>query len=352
MTTWITRTLAIAAVAAGGSFAAADIRLQGEGSTFINPLAQRWVTEYQKSHPDVLIDYRGTGSGSGIKAVTNKTVDFAGTDAPLGKKEAAAMSDKAVHLPAAAGAVVLAYKLAGVSELKLSGPIAADIFQGKITKWNDPKIADLNAGVVLPDAPISVVYRADGSGTTFVFTHYLSTQSDSFDQTVGAAKQVNFPVGQGAKGNDGVSAAVQQTSGSIGYIELNYAIANKINFALVQNQSGKFVKASTASVTAAAASPAVQEKLKSSLAVSLWNQPGDDVYPICSFTYLLVFNDLSNVKTADQAKALADFLAWAVSPDGGQKLNAELDYAPLSAAVAAKDAEAIAKLTFNGQPVK
>lgn len=352
MTNVFTRAFAFATLAAASTFASADVRLQGEGSTFINPLCQRWVTEYQKSHPDILIDYRGTGSGSGIKAITNKTVDFAGTDAPLGKKEDAALNGKAVHLPVAAGAVVLAINVNGVSDLKLSGPVVADIFLGKITKWNDPKIAELNPGATLPETAIGPCYRADGSGTTFVFTHYLATQSETFDQTIGAAKQVNWPVGQGAKGNDGVAAAVQQTAGSIGYIELNYAIANKINFAQLQNKAGKFIKATPAAVVAAAASPEVQEKLKTSMAVSLWNQGGEDAYPISAFTYLLVYNDLSNVKTAEQAKALAEFLAWAVSPDGGQKLNAELDYASLAPGVAAKDAEVIAQLTYNGQPVK
>ena len=352
MMTRMTRFVALAAFAIAPVVAHAEVRLEGEGSTFINPLAQRWVTEYQKLHPDVLINYRGTGSGAGIKAVTNKTVDFAGTDAPLGKKEAAAMNDKAIHLPAAAGAVVLAYNLNGVSDLKLSGDVIADIFAGKITKWNDAKIAALNNGAALPDTAIAPCYRSDGSGTTFIFTHYLSAVSPSFESSIGAGKQVSFPVGQGAKGNDGVTAAVKQTNGAIGYIELNYALANKIDFAQVQNASGKFIKATPAAVTAAANSQAVQDKLKDSLAVSLWNQTGDDVYPICSFTYLLVYSDLSNVKTAEQAKALADFLAWALSQDGGQKINGELDYAALSVPVSAKEAEVLSKLTYNGQPLK
>jgi len=352
MMTRMTRMFALAAMAVAPAIASADIRLQGEGSTFINPLAQRWVTEYQKLHPDVLIDYRGTGSGAGIKAVTNKTVDFAGTDAPLSKKETAAMNDKALHLPAAAGAVVMAYNLNGVSDLKLSGEVIADIFAGKITKWNDSRIAALNNGVNLPDTTIAPCYRSDGSGTTFIFTHYLSAVSSNFEQSVGSGKQVAFPLGQGAKGNDGVTAAVKQTPGAIGYIELNYALQNKIDFAQVQNANGKFIKATPAAVTAAANSGAVQDKLKDSLAVSLWNQPGDDVYPICSFTYLLVYSDLSNVKSAEQAKALANFLAWAVSQDGGQKICNELDYAALAAPVSAKEAEAIGKLTYKGQPLK
>jgi phosphate transport system substrate-binding protein len=320
----------------------ADVRLQGSGATFPNPLYQKWVTEYQKSHPDVKIDYQSIGSGGGIQAITQKTVDFAGSDAPLKKKEEEAMGGNAVHIPTTAGAVVLAYNLPSLSgELVLSGEVVADIYMGKITKWNDGKIAALNSGASLPDAAITPVYRTDGSGTTSIFTSYLATQAPDFKSTVGVGKQVNFPAGQGGKGNEGVTAAVKQSQGTIGYVELNYATANKIPFASIKNQSGKAVKPSLESV-AAAGKGAVDKMTPEKLAVDIWNQPGDEAYPISSFTYIVVYKDLSNVKSAEQKKALVDFLNWAVTD--GQKLSAELDYAPLDPAVQEKAKAAIAML--------
>lgn len=341
----ILKRASLAAIVVGGFVASAnaETRLQGAGATFPNPLYQKWVTEYQKQHPDVAIDYQSIGSGGGIKAITGKTVDFAGSDAPLSKKEQAAMEDKGLHIPTTAGAVVLAYNLEGVTDLKLSGEVVADIFAGNISKWNDSKIAALNEGVGLPDAVITPCYRTDGSGTTYVFTNYLATQSPAFKEKVGAGKQVQFPTGQGGKGNEGVTAAIKGTPGALGYIELNYATANKIPFATMQNKNGKFVKASLESVSAAGAGAAGEMKPED-MAVDIWNQPGDEAYPIAAFTYIVVYKDLSNIQDEAKKKALVDFLNWAISDEGGQKFSAEMDYAPLADAVQEKAKTAIGML--------
>jgi phosphate transport system substrate-binding protein len=338
------KTAAIGIVAFASTFANAEVRLQGSGATFPNPIYQRWVTEYQKSHPNVLIDYQSIGSGGGIKAITEKTVDFAGSDAPLSTKELEKVGAPVIHIPTVAGAVVLAYNLPGVDgELKLSGPVVSEIYMGKISKWNDAKIAALNAGVKLPDLAIVPVYRTDGSGTTFVFTNYLATQNDDFKSTIGAGKQVAWPVGQGGKGSEGVAAGVQQSVGSIGYIEMNYAEANKIKFALLQNKAGHFVKASPESVSAAGSGAVVQ--MKDSLAVNIWNQDGADAYPIAAFTYIIVYKDLKNIEDPAKAKALVDFLKWAVTD--GEKFATEMTYAPLATPVQAKALEAIKALAPN-----
>jgi phosphate transport system substrate-binding protein len=344
---------AVAAVVAGLGFvstAAAEVRIQGAGATFPNPVYQRWVTEYQKSNPTVKIDYQSIGSGGGIKGITEKTVDFAGSDAPMNKKEKEAAGGEVVHIPTVAGAVVAAYNLPGFSgELKLSGPVLTEIFQGKITNWNDAKIAALNSGATLPDLAITPAYRTDGSGTTFVFTSYLSTQSEDFKGSVGMAKQVKWPTGQGGKGNEGVTAIVQGTPGSVGYVELNYATANNIPFALLQNKAGKFVKASAESVSAAGAD-AVDQMAKT-LAVDIWNQPGEAAYPIAAFTYVVVYKDLAYVKDQGKATELVKFLNWATSGEG-QTIAATLDYAPLAKPVQAKVAEAVKGLTFGGTEIK
>ena len=335
--------LTVLAVLLAAAYAHAGVTLQGAGATFPNPLYQKWVTEYQKSHPDVRIDYQAIGSGGGIKAITDKTVDFAGSDAPLTSKQMAALGH-AVQIPTTAGAVVLAYNLPGVTgDLKLTGDVIADVFAGKIKAWNDPRIAAINAGLTLPAVAITPAWRTDGSGTSYVFTHYLATQSQDFKETVGVGTQVKWPVGTGGKGNDGVAAAVRATPGSVGYIELNYATANGISFALLKNKNGQFVKASPDTVSAAGAGAA--DRLKAdSLAVPIWDQPGDDAYPISSFTYLILYDKLSNIKDDAKATALAEFVAWAVSSDGGQAMSKSLDYAPLAPAISAKAAAAAATL--------
>lgn len=345
--------LAIAG-SAMASFASAEVKLQGAGATFPNPVYQRWVKEYEKKNPSVKIDYQSQGSGAGIKSITEKTVAFAGSDAPLSKKQREEM-DKAgltpVHIPTVAGAVVIAYNLPGFTgELKLSGEVIADVYLGKITKWNDPKIAALNAGATLPDVNIVPAYRTDGSGTTFIFSNYLATQSEAFKESVGSGTAVKFPTGQGGKGNEGVTAVVKDTPGAFGYVELIYALANDIPYALVQNKDGQFVKASTDTV-AAAGEGAAKGMKPEMLAVPLWNQPGSQSYPIAAFTYVIVYKDLSYVGEKEKASALVAFLQWATGPEG-QAIAKDMGYAPLSAAVKAKVDEALATLNYKGETVK
>jgi len=342
--------VAAAGVAGGLAFKAfaGEVRIQGGGATFPNPLYQKWAAEYQKAHSDVKIDYQSIGSGGGIKGITEKTFAFAGSDAPMnkGEIEKAGGPDALVQVPSCAGGVVPAYNVPGVKgELQFTGPILAEIFMGTITKWNDPKLVAINKDAGLPDAAITPAWRTDGSGTTYVWTNYLATQSDEFKSTVGTGKQVKWPVGQGGKGNEGVAAVVQQTTGALGYIEVNYANANKIAFGPVKNSAGKFVKATPATISAAGAG-AVEQLKGTILAANLWNQPGDESYPIASFTYLIVYKNLDSVKDADSAKALVDFLTWATHD--GQKFASDLDYAPLAKGVQEKVEKALAAVTFKG----
>jgi phosphate transport system substrate-binding protein len=352
MLTFIRRTAAVAAVVLScGVAASAAVRLVGSGATFPEPLYKRWIGEFEKAK-GIQVDYTGIGSGGGIKDITSKTVAFAGSDAPMNKAEVEKFggAGNLVEVPSVAGGVVPAYNLPGVSgTLNFTGEVLADIFMGKISAWNDPKIAALNAGVKLPGTPITPAWRTDGSGTTFVWTSYLTTQSPEFKDAIGASKQVEWPTGQGGKGNPGVAAIVQQTPGAIGYVELNYAEQNKITFGAVKNKDGKFVKASAASISAAGAGAA--EKMSGSVVTAdIWNQPGADSYPISSFTYLIVYKDLNNVASMEHAKALADFLSWATHD--GQKFAGEMGYAPLAPPVQAKVEAALGMLTYKGQPVK
>jgi phosphate transport system substrate-binding protein len=331
--------------------AAAQTRLNGAGATFPDPLYQRWNAEYQKIAGDVKVDYNGIGSGGGIKSITEKTIDFAGSDAPMSKGEVkkAGGEENLIEVPSCAGAVVPAYNLPGVSDLKFSGDVLAQIYLGKITKWNDPAITALNAGVTLPDQAITPAYRTDGSGTNFVWTNYLAGQSADFKDSVGMGKQVKWPVGQGGKGNAGVAAIIQQTAGAIGYIEQNYADKNNIAYGSVQNKAGKFVKASPQSVSAAGAGAA--DGLKGNLlAANIWNQAGDDAYPIASFTYLIAYKDLNNLKSKEQAQALVNYLWW-VTHDG-QKFATDLDYAPLAPEVVAKVSDVLGTLAYQGESLK
>ena len=329
--------------------ATAQLRVQGAGATFPNPLYQKWVITFSKTYPSAQFDYQSIGSGGGIKGLTDKSIDFAGSDAPMSKKERETAGAPVLHLPMVAGAVVPAYNIPGFSgDLNLSGPVLADIYLGAITNWSDPRIASINPGTTLPNLRIVPVSRTDGSGTTFVFTNYLATQSDAFKETVGMGKAVKWPVGQGGKGNEGVAAAVQQTAGSLGYVELNYATANKIAFASVQNAAGKFIKASPASVSAAGTAAA--SDMTSEPVAALWNRSGDDTYPVAAFTYVIVFQDLAYLRDRTKAKALVDFLTWAAT--SGQESAVELDYAPLAPPVREKVLAAIASLTFEGQPIK
>jgi phosphate transport system substrate-binding protein len=352
---------ALVGLAVGGMEAAAsaqsDVKLQGAGATFPNPLYQRWVTDYQKSHPSVKIDYQSVGSGAGIKGFTEHTVDFGASDAPISKKEqdeAAQAHEKLggmpgiIQIPTCAGSVVPAYNLPGFTgEIKFTGEILADIYAGKISKWNDAKLAAINSGVKLPDTAITPAYRTDGSGTNFVWTSYLATQSESFKETIGVGKQVKWPVGQGGKGNEGVTAAIQGTAGAVGYIELDYAVQNKIPFGSVKNKDGKFIKASAGSVSAAG-EKAAESFSGTVLKADIWNQPGENAYPISAFTYIIVYKDLVK-QTKDQADALVDFLAWATTD--GQSTTGKMNYAPLAPAVRAKVQAALSEITYKGAPV-
>jgi phosphate transport system substrate-binding protein len=338
-------TVASAVVAAPAL--AQEVRLSGAGATFPQPLYERWAADFQKANPSVKIEYGGGGSGAGIKAISDKTVAFGASDAPLTKKEidAAGGSANLVEIPTCAGAVVPAYNLPGVEKpLNFTGELIADIFMGKVSKWNDAKIAELNPGVKLPETSITPAWRTDGSGTTFVFTNYLATQSDTFKGSVGMGKQVKWPTGQGGKGNPGVAAVVQQTPGAIGYIELNYAEANKIAYGAVKNKDGKFIHATADSVSSAGSASA-SGLSGNHLTADIWNQAGADAYPISTFTYLIVYKDLGNLKSQQEAEALINFLTWATVGDG-QKVAKEMGYAPLSKPVQEKVGAAIKSLSF------
>jgi phosphate transport system substrate-binding protein len=322
--------------------AAAQTNLTGAGATFPYPIYSKWFSEYHNLHSDVQVNYQAIGSGGGIKQVQAGTVDFGASDGPMTDEQLQATPFKLFHIPTVLGSDVPAYNIPGVTEeLKFTGEILADIFLGKIKKWNDPALVKINPKVKLPATDIVVVHRSDGSGTTYIFTDYLSKVSEEWKTKVGKATSVNWPVGLGGKGNDGVSGTIRQTEGSIGYIELIYALQNKIPFGSVKNAAGQFVKASLASTTAAAASV---KEMPDDFRVSITNAPGKDAYPISSFTWLLVpveWND------ATKEKVMVDFLKWMV--DKGQSMTASLDYAPLPAAVATKVKAKINQIHVKGK---
>ena len=327
MTGKIVMVVAVAAAVTGAP-ALAEIRLQGAGASFPAPLYKRMVGEYQKQRPDVAIDYQSIGSGGGIKSFTEQTIHFGATDAPLNAKEMKGVGGAAaiIEIPSCAGGIVPAYNLPGVQGvLQFTGELLADIFLGKVTRWDAPAIAKLNPGVDLPDMAITPAWRTDASGTTFVWTNYLCTQSGEFKSSIGRGKAVRWPVGQGGKGNEGVTAVVQQTVGGLGYVEQGYADNNHLAYGSIQNRSGKFVKASTESVSMAGAG-AVSKMGSNILAADIWNERGEKAYPAASFTYLLIYKDLHNLPGKAEAQALVDFLWWATHD--GQKLATELDYAP------------------------
>jgi phosphate transport system substrate-binding protein len=298
-------------------------QITGAGATFPYPIYSKWFAEYNKLHPNVEINYQSIGSGGGIRQVTNQTVFFGATDGPMTPDQLQAAPGKILHFPTVLGAVVPIYNIEGVSqELKFTGPLLADIFLGKITKWNDPAIAKVNPGVKLPGTDITVAHRSDGSGTSYIWVDFLAKVSPEWKSKVGVATSVNWPVGVGGKGNEGVSGLVKQTPGAIGYVELIYALQNKIAYGSVQNAAGEFVKATTQAVTAAAAVAA--KSMPKDFRVSITNAPGQGVYPISSFTWLLLYE---NPKDKAQAKVFVDFLKWALTD--GQKFAPDLGYAPL-----------------------
>jgi phosphate transport system substrate-binding protein len=321
--------MAFAFVAAMIGTSSAETNLNGAGATFPNPIYQKWFSEYHNAHNDVKINYQSIGSGGGIQQLTAGTVDFGASDGPMTDEQLSKVAGKVLHIPTVLGAVVPTYNITGVSsELKFTGDVLADIFLGNIKKWNDPRLAKANPGVKFPDEEIVVVHRSDGSGTTYIFTDYLSKLSPAWKDKVGKGGSVNWPAGLGGKGNEGVSGMVKQTVGSIGYVELIYAVSNKMPYGSVQNATGSFVKASLESVTAAAASV---KDMPEDFRVSITNAPGKEAYPISSFTWLLVPAEWAD---AGKEKAFVDFLNWMV--DKGQTMTSDLSYAPLPKSVAQK----------------
>ncbi|PYQ96371.1 MAG: phosphate ABC transporter substrate-binding protein PstS [Acidobacteria bacterium] len=336
----LTLSLACAVTLVAGA-AAQTMRINGAGATFPYPIYSKWFSEYNKIHSSVEINYQSIGSGGGIQQVTKQTVFFGASDGPMTPEQMQGAPGKILHFPTVLGAVVPVYNIPNVNaELHFSGPLLADMFLGKITKWNDPAIARLNAGVSLPASDITVAHRADGSGTTYIWVDYLSKVSPEWKSKVGVATSVNWPTGVGGRGNEGVSALVRQTPGAIGYVELIYALQNKIAYGSVQNTGGEFVKASVSSVTAAAAEAA--GKMPPDFRVSITNAPGKGVYPISSFTWLLLYE---NAKDKAQAKTMVDFMNWALTE--GQKYCADLGYAPLPEAVVKLEMAALAKIKIS-----
>jgi phosphate transport system substrate-binding protein len=307
--------------------------LNGAGATFPYPMYSKWFSEYHKLHSDVEINYQSIGSGGGIRQVLAGTVDFGASDGPMSDEQLSQAKTKILHIPTVLGAVVPAYNIPGVSgDVKFTPQILAGIFLGKITTWNDPAIVSANPGVNFPNQPVVVVHRSDGSGTTFIFTDYLSKVSPDWQSGPSKGTSVKWPVGLGGKGNEGVAGMIRQMQGAIGYIELIYAVQNKIPYGVVENSSKNFVKASLESVTAAAASA---PKMPADFRVSITNAPGKDAYPISSFTWLLI---PAQSKDAAKGKILSDFVNWMLVD--GQKMTADLTYAPLPDAVVAKVKEA------------
>jgi len=308
--------------------------LNGAGATFPYPIYSKWFSEYHKLHPDVQINYQPIGSGGGIRQVTAGTVDFGASDMPMTDKQLQDAKTKILNLPTVLGAVVPAYNIPEVTgEVKFTPDILAGIFLGRIGKWNDKAITAANPGVNFPDKEIIVVHRSDGSGTSFIWTDYLSKVSPDWKSQVGSDTSVKWPIGMGGKGNEGVSGMIRQLPGSIGYIELIYALQNNIPYGSVRNSSGAFVKASLASVTAAAAS---SPRMPADFRVSITNSPGKDAYPISSFTWLLIPEQSKNPANG---KILADFLSWMLTE--GQTMTSALSYAPLPENVVAKVKETI-----------
>ncbi|HYK11739.1 MAG TPA: phosphate ABC transporter substrate-binding protein PstS [Gemmatimonadales bacterium] len=322
-------TVAVLAMGAFTAPLAAQTKITGAGSTFSNILYTDWMQTYNKAHADVQFNYQSIGSGAGIRQFSDKTVDFGASDAPMTDSAMGAISGNVLHIPTELGGVPPTYNIPGVTaQLKFSGPVLADIFLGTITKWNDARIVADNPGVKLPDQDIVVVHRSDGSGTSFILTDFLSKVSPDWASKVGKGTAVNWPVGLGAKGSEGVSATVKQTPGAIGYVELGYALANHLPVGAVKNKAGKFVAASVQSVTAAAAAALKTMSPTTDFRVSITNPDGADAYPISSFTWMLVHKDYED---AAKAKAIVQYTWWAVTT--GQERCGELGYAPLPKAL-------------------
>jgi phosphate transport system substrate-binding protein len=325
---------------------AAQTTLTGAGATFPNPIYTKWFDAFNKK-TGVQINYQSIGSGGGIRQFSEGTVDFGATDGPMTQEQMTTVQGEVMHIPTVLGAVVLTWNLPslGATQLKLDGPTIADLFMGKITKWNDKRIAATNPGVKLPDVDVIIVHRSDGSGTSYIFTDYLSKVSKDWKNTVGSATAVNWPAGLGGKGNEGVTQQIKQTEGSLGYVELIYAIANKLPYAEVKNSTGAFVTPSLESVSAAAASAKFAKN--TDFRVSITDAPGAASYPISSFTWLLV---KPNTKDAAKGKALKEFLSWMITPEAQDQAKA-LFYAPLPKEVVGLIQERLKTLKAGGKEI-
>ncbi len=324
----------------------AQLQLNGAGATFPYPIYSKWFSMYQQVDSSVRFNYQSIGSGGGIKQITEQTVDFGASDGPMSDEQLSAAPGHLLHFPTVMGAVVLTYNAEGVpAGLKLTPEAVAGIYLGKITKWNDPALAAANPGAALPARDVIVIHRSDGSGTSFIFTDYLSKVSKEWNNRVGKGTSVNWPLGLGGKGNEGVTGLVKQTPFSIGYVELIYALSNELPYADVKNVSGSFVKASLDSVTAAAAGFA--QSMPDDFRVSITNAPGPDAYPISGMTWLLVYEKQKNT---EKGQKMVKFLDWMMRE--GQKNAAALGYAPLPDAVIAKEHQALGKVTAaDGKPL-
>src|SRR5881396_1695774 len=320
-----TRLLALAALLGAAVPGAAQVQLNGAGATFPNIIYSNWMLTYNQAHPDVKLNYQSIGSGGGIRQFSDGTVDFGATDAPMTDSAITAIGGNALHIPTVLGAVVAAYTLPDVSQpVRITPDVLADIFLGKVTKWNDARLASINPGVTLPNQDIIVVHRSDGSGTSFVWTDYLSKVSPEWAQKVGKGPSVNWPVGLGGRGNEGVAATVRQTPGAIGYVELGYAVANKVPFGTLRNRSGNWIAPSLESVTAAAAGAMKDMGPNTDFRVSITDSPGAQAYPVSSFTWLLVHKAYADTA---KGRALVQFIWWAEGE--GQAKAPQLGYAPL-----------------------
>ncbi|MEO8519900.1 MAG: phosphate ABC transporter substrate-binding protein PstS [Acidobacteriota bacterium] len=324
---------------AGATLSARAVQITGAGATFPYPIYSKWFSEYHKQHPDIEINYQSIGSGGGIRQLTSRTVFFGATDGPMTSEQLQAAPGRVLHFPTVLGADVPVYNLPGVTaELKFTGALLADIFLGKVTKWNDPQIAKINSGVGLPATDITVVHRSDGSGTTYIWADYLAKVSPEWKSRVGVATSVNWPVGVGGKGNEGVAGLVRQTPGAIGYVELIYALQSKIAYGAVQNAAGEFLRATPAAVTKAAEAAAA--KMPADFRVSITNAPGAGVYPISSFTWLLLYE---HPQDKAKGKVMVEFMKWALTD--GQQFATALGYAPVPKNVVDMELKALAGIT-------
>ncbi|MBA2341016.1 MAG: phosphate ABC transporter substrate-binding protein PstS [Pyrinomonadaceae bacterium] len=354
---WLVALLSILVIAFGcsgqrggeGVGGGGAVRLQGAGATFPNPLYQKWLSEYGKANPNVRIDYQSVGSGAGIRQIQEQTVDFGASDAPMKDDDLGkARGGQLLHIPTVLGAVVLTYNLQGVEQpLRFPPDVIADIFLGRVKTWDDARIKADNPGANLPAAPITVVHRSDGSGTSAVFTDYLSKVSSEWKEKVGTGTSPTWPVGLGGKGNEGVSGLVKQTPNSIGYVELAYAVQNKFPVALIKNKSGNFVEPSLEAVTAAAAESisATPEDMR----VSITDAAGANAYPIASYTYILVYKDQ---KDAAKGKALVDFLWWGIHEGQNFTKDPQYPYAALPAEIVRRAEAQINSVASGGRALR